>query len=76
MHARMCFSILEGIVSQIDQYKDSIYITSNTKNSLQIRHINLKRFGDWAFPDNIKAADSVQNLKTQLKTLLFRKELI
>ena len=25
-------------------------------------------------PDNIKAADSVQNFKKQLKTLLFRKE--
>ena len=46
---------------------------------------NLKRFGDRAFcayaprlwnelPDNIKAADSVQNFKKQLKTLLFRKE--
>ena len=27
-------------------------------------------------PDNIKAADSVQNFKTQLKTLLFQKEFI
>ena len=27
-------------------------------------------------PDNIKAADSVQNFKKQLKTLLFRKEFI
>ena len=43
---------------------------------------NLKRFGDKDFcayaprlwnelPDNIKAADSVQNFKTQLETLLF-----
>ena len=27
-------------------------------------------------PDNIKTADSVQNFKSQLKTLLFRKEFI
>ena len=42
----------------------------------------LKRFGAYAprlwneLPDNIKAADSVQNFKKQLKTLLFRKEFI
>ena len=64
MHARMCPSIPQGTVSQTIQYKDS-----NTKNSLQIPHTNLKRFGDRAFcayaprlwnefPDNIKAADS------------------
>ena len=58
---------------------------SNTKNLLKIPHTNLKRFGDGAYcsyvqrlwnelPDNIKAADSVQNVKKQLKTLLFRKE--
>ena len=56
-------------------------------NVLQIPNTNLKRFGDKAFcayaprlwnelPDNIKAADSVQNFKKQLKTLLFRKEFI
>ena len=55
----------------------------NTKNILQTPHTNLKRFGDKALcacaprlwnelPDNIKAADSVQNFKTQLKTLLFQ----
>ena len=60
-------------------------LRSNTKNLLQIPLTNLKRFGDRAFcayaprlwnelPDNIKAADSVQNFKKQLKTLLFRKE--
>ena len=60
---------------------------SNTKNLLNIPHTNLKRFGDRAFcayaphlwnelPDNIKAADSVQNFQTPLKTLLFRKEFI
>ena len=60
-------------------------LRSNTKNVLQIPLTNLKRFGDRAFcayaprlwnelPDNIKAADSVQNLKKQLKALLFRKE--
>ena len=60
-------------------------LISNTKNLLQIPLTNLKRFGDRAFcayaprlwnelPDNIKAADSVQNFKKQLKTLLFRKE--
>ena len=60
----------------------------NTKNLLEIPHTNLKKFGDRAFcadaphlwnelPDNIKAAaDSVQNFKKQLKTLLFRKEFI
>ena len=60
-------------------------LRSNTKNLLQIPLTNLKRFGDRAFcayaprlwnelPDNIKAADSVQNFKKQLKTLLFQKE--
>ena len=60
-------------------------LRSNTKNLLQIPLTNLKKFGDRAFcayaprlwnelPDNIKAADSVQNFKKQLKTLLFRKE--
>ena len=49
-------------------------LRSNTKNLLQIPLTNLKRFGDRAFcayaprlwnelPDNIKAADSVQNFK-------------
>ena len=62
-------------------------LRSNSKNILQIPHTNLKRFGDRAFcayaprlrndlPDNIKAADSVQNFKKQLKTLLLRKEFI
>ena len=66
---------------------DTRTLRSNTKNLLQISHTNQKRFGDRAFcayatrfwnklPDNIKAADSVQNFKTQLKTLLFRKEFI
>ena len=60
-------------------------LRSNTKNLLQIPLTNLKRFGHRAFcayaprlwnelPDNIKASDSVQNFKKQLKTLLFRKE--
>ena len=60
-------------------------LRSNTKNLLQIPLSNLKSSGDRAFcayaphlwnelPDNIKAADSVQNFKKQLKTLLFRKE--
>ena len=62
-------------------------LRSNTKNTLQIIYTNLKKFGDRAFcvysprlwnelPDNIKAADSMQNFKTQLKSLLFRKEFI
>ena len=62
-------------------------LRSNTKNSSQIPHTNLKRFGDRAFcayatrlwndlPDHIKAADSVQNFKTQLKTLPFQKEFL
>ena len=56
-------------------------LRSNSKNLLQIPLTNLKRLGDRAFcayaphlwnelPDNIKAADSVQNFKKQLKTLL------
>ena len=62
-------------------------LRSNTKNLLQIPLTNQKRFGDRAFcayaprlwnelPDNIKAADSEQNFKKQLKTLLFRKEFL
>ena len=62
-------------------------LRSNTKNLLQIPLTNLKRFGERAFcayaprlwnepPDNIKAADIVQNFKKQLKTMLFRKEFI
>ena len=58
---------------------------ARTRFRYQIPLTNLKRFGDRAFcayaprlwnelPDNIKAADSVQNFKKQLKTLLFRKE--
>ena len=61
--------VLEGIVSQTSHYRN---LRSNTKNVLQIPHTNLKRFGDRAFfayaprlwnelPDNIYAADSVQN---------------
>ena len=83
MHTRMCPSILEGTV--IVKQANTRTLRSNTKNLLQIPLTNLKRFGDRAFcayaprpwnelPDNIKAADSVQNFKKQLKTLLFRKE--
>ena len=47
---------------------------------LQIPHTNLKSFGERVFcayaphlwnelPDNVKAADSVQNFKTQQKTI-------
>ena len=53
-------------------------VGSNIKNLLKIPHTYLKRFGDRAFyayapplghelSDNIKAADSVQNFKTQVK---------
>ena len=60
-------------------------LRSNTENLLQIPHTNLKRFGDREFcvhaprlwhklPDNIKAADSVQNFKKHVKTLLCQKE--
>ena len=49
-------------------------LRSNTKNVLQIPHTNMKRFCDRAFgvyaprlwnelPDNIKAVDSVQNVR-------------
>ena len=62
-------------------------LRSNTKNVLQIPHTNMKRFCDRAFgayaprlwnelTDNIKAVDSVQNVRKQLKTLLFLKEFI
>ena len=62
-------------------------LRSNSRNLLQMPHTNLKRFGDRALcayaprlwnvlSDNIKAADSVQNFKKQLKTLLFQKEFI
>ena len=87
MQARMCPSILEGTVSQTSQYKDS---KIKHQELIWNKHhwtprSNLKRFGYRAFcayaqrlwnelPDNIKAADSVQNFKKQLKTLLFRKE--
>ena len=61
-------------------------LRSNTKNLLQIPLTNLKRFGDRVFsayaprlwnelPDSIKAAESVQIFKKQLKTLLFQKDL-
>ena len=87
MHARMCPSILEGTVSQTSQCKDSKIkhkeLIADTTQALT----KLKRFSDRAIcayaprlwnelPDNIKAADSVQNLKKQLKTLLFRKQFI
>ena len=66
---------------------NTMTLRSNTKNLLQIPHTNLKRFVDRAFcayapqlwnelPDNIKAAESVQNIKKQLKPLLFQKEFI
>ena len=62
-----------------------MYVCFITDILLQTPLTNLKRFGDRVFcayaprlwnelPDNIKAADSVQNFKKQLKTLLFRKE--
>ena len=66
------------------QQANTMTLRSNTKNSLQIPHMYLKRFGDRALcayaprlwnelPDNIKAADSLQNLKKQLKTLFLFK---
>ena len=62
-------------------------LRSNTKKVLQIPHTDLIRFGDRAFcayaprfwnelPDSIKASDSVQHFKKQLKTLLLQKEII
>ena len=56
-------------------------LRSNTKNLLQIPHTNLKRFGDRAFcayapclwnelTDIIKAAESVQNFKKQVRSFL------
>ena len=72
----------ELLVKQVDTRT----LRSNTKNLLQTPHTNLKRFGDRAFcgayaprlwnepSDNIKAALVVQNLKKQLKTMLFPKE--
>ena len=46
MDARMCPSILEGIVSQ---HTNKIILRFNTMNLLQIPHANQKRFGDRAF---------------------------
>ena len=54
---------------------------SNIKNVFHIPHIYKKSSGDRAFcayaprywdelPDNIKAADSVQNYKRSLKTII------
>ena len=76
-------AIVSLVTSRLD-YCNGL-LCGNTKNLLQIALTNLKRFGDRAFcayaprlwnelPDNIKAADSVQNFKKQLKTLLFRME--
>ena len=59
-------------------------LRSNTKNLLQIPLTNLKRFGDRAFcayaprlwndlPDNIKAADSVQNFKKTAENIAISK---
>ena len=56
-------------------------------NQRQLLHTDMKRFGDEAFSayaqrlwsdlsHNIKAADSVQNFKTQQNTLLFRGQFI
>ena len=86
MHERMCSSIPEGTVIQTSQYKDSITI-KHKELITDTTYTNLKRFGDRALgayaprlwnelPDNIKAADSVQNFKKQLKTLLFQREFI
>ena len=48
-------------------------LSSNTRNLLQMYYVPHL----WnELPDNIKAADSVQNFKKQLETLLFRKEFI
>ena len=85
MHDRMCPSELEGTVSQTSQYKDSKI--KHLCTYYRYHHTNLKKSGDRAFcayaprlwnelPDNIKAADSVQNFQKQLKTLLFRKGFI
>ena len=62
-------------------------LRSNTKNLVHKPFTYLKSFGERAFcayaphlcnglPDNFKAADSVPNFKTQLKTLLFQKEFV
>ena len=54
-------------------------LRSNTKNLLQIPLTNLKAFCAYAprlwneLPDNIKAAESVQNFKKQLKTFAISK---
>ena len=68
-------------------YLDTRTLRSNTMKVLQIPHTDLKRFDDRAFyayaprlwnglPDNMMAADSVQNFNTRLETLLFQKEFI
>ena len=79
------YGVIKVIKKLLVKQANTRTLRSNTKNLLQIPLTNLKRFGDRAFcayaprlwnelPDNIKAADSVQNFKKQLKTLLFRKE--
>ena len=73
MHARMCPSIFAS------QKVNTRTLRSNAENSPQIPYTNLERFSEpmhHAFrinevPDNIKAANSVQNFKTQLKHCYF-----
>ena len=81
----MCWET--GLITDSRKADEISEINYSTGAKLQIPLTNLTRFGDRAFcayaphlrnelPDNIKAADSVQNFKKQLKTLLFRKEFI
>ena len=57
--------LLEGTFSQTSQYKDSkIWVCAYAPDIWK------------ELPENIKAADSVQNFKEQLKASLFRKEFI
>ena len=83
MHGCAPINLRELLVN----HANTMNLRSNTKNLLQIPDTNLKRFGDRAFcacaprlwselPDNIKVADSVQNFKKQLKTLLFREKFL
>ena len=84
MHARMFPLYLRELLVKEANIRT---LRSNTKNVLQIPHTNLKRFGDRALcayapcllnelPENIKAADSVQNFRKQLEKIIFRKEFI
>ena len=81
IHAQMCPLYMRELYVKPANSKT---LRSNTKNLLQITHTNRKSFCDRAFcayapqrrnelPENIKAADSIRNFKTQLKKCWFKR---